>query len=199
VSATIAAGATLELAGTASALAAGPNRVNVTDHGLTANSVLLVTGANQQVGNVDGTGSVNVQAGADLTANHFNQSALIIGGAVGNPATVAIAASDANGNPLTEASPSLGLAVPGAVSPSEPFGASAASTADELFSPLPFVGEGPGVRGGDTMGATSIDSSTSISAVPEPQSAFLAVLAVAIVAAASSRRRKTSGDLKWRK
>ena len=83
VTATIGAGGTLELAGSASALSVGANRVNVINSSQAPNGALLVTGINQQVGNIDGSGNVNVSAGASLTANHINQSALVIGGAAG--------------------------------------------------------------------------------------------------------------------
>jgi autotransporter-associated beta strand protein/uncharacterized repeat protein (TIGR03803 family) len=98
--ATVASGATLELAGSISALgAAGGNRVDVTNS--SAAPGILVTGTHQFVGNIDGTGITQVNAGSDLTANHIIQSALIIGGAAGSPAVVTIDASDSSGNSLT--------------------------------------------------------------------------------------------------
>jgi hypothetical protein len=197
VSATIAAGATLELAGTASALAAGAYRVNVTDNGLTANSVLLVTGTNQQVGNIDGTGSVNVNAGASLTANHINQAALIIGGASGNSGSVVIAPSDANGNALVDASASAPT-LAGPLASTEPFGA------DAPTSPLPLpalssvegAGEGPWVRRGTTIDTASTNGATSsISIVPEPTSAFLSCLAAVIGLVLAISRRRSARQL----
>jgi autotransporter-associated beta strand protein len=97
--ATVAAGATLELAGTVSALGkAGGNRVHLVNNS-TAPGV-VVSGTNQVVGAIDGAGSVQVNAGSDLTANHIVQSALAIGGAAGSPGHVTIDASDSAGNPL---------------------------------------------------------------------------------------------------
>ena len=54
---------------------------------------------------IEGTGDLSV-GGGSLTATHIIQDALVIGGSVGNPAVVTIAASDANGNPLATAVPS---------------------------------------------------------------------------------------------
>ena len=74
VTATIASGATLELAGSVSALSSGGNRVNITNN--SSSPGILVSGTNQQVGNIDGAGTTQVNAGSDLTANHIIQSAL---------------------------------------------------------------------------------------------------------------------------
>ncbi len=66
-------GGTLELAGSVSALSIGSNRVNITNY---SNSTgLLVSGTNQIVGNIDGSGTTQVNAGSDLTANHIVQNA----------------------------------------------------------------------------------------------------------------------------
>ena len=102
VTATIASGGTLELAGTVSALSSGPNRVNITNN--SSSPGILVSGTNQQVGNIDGGGTTQVNAGSDLAANHIVQSALIIGGTTANPGLVSIDASDASGNPLGQSS-----------------------------------------------------------------------------------------------
>ncbi len=99
VMATVSGGATLELAGAVSGLAAGLNRVNIAN---TSNAAagLLVSGTHQQVGGIDGSGTTQVNAGSDLTANHIIQTALVIGGTINNPGLVTIDASDASGNPL---------------------------------------------------------------------------------------------------
>ena len=102
VQATVGSSATVELAGAASALSSSAHRANILNNSSAA-SGLLVSGTNQQVGFIDGSGTTQVNAGSDLTANHIIQTALVIGGALGNPATVAIAESDASGNPLGQA------------------------------------------------------------------------------------------------
>jgi fibronectin-binding autotransporter adhesin len=100
VTATVSPGATLELAGSVSALSAGANRANVSNNSLAAAGGLLVSGGNQQVGAIDGSGNIVVGSDASLTANHIIQNALIIGGTTGHPATVTIAASDSAGNSM---------------------------------------------------------------------------------------------------
>ena len=72
VTATVASGATLELAGSVSSLSSGANRVNITNS--SSSPGILVSGTNQQVGNIDGAGTTQVNAGSDLTANHIIQT-----------------------------------------------------------------------------------------------------------------------------
>lgn len=109
VTVSVADSATLELAGSISALSSGGapvNRAAIVNNS-SASPGVLVTGTSQIVGPIDGSGSVEVRAGSDLTATHIVQSALVIGGAPGSPATVTIAASDSLGNPLADSSSSL--------------------------------------------------------------------------------------------
>jgi autotransporter-associated beta strand protein len=107
VMATVASGATLELAGSISALGmAVGHRAHIVNNSVSAAGQpagLVISGTNQIVGGIDGTGSMQVNAGSDLTADHIVQTALEIGGAAVNPALVTIAASDADGNPLDAA------------------------------------------------------------------------------------------------
>jgi autotransporter-associated beta strand protein len=97
--ATIAAGATLELAGPVSALSSGSNRVNVVNDN-SADSGLVVSGAAEVVGAINGVGNTFVGAAGGLTADHIVQNALLIAGTAGSPATVTIRPSNASGNPL---------------------------------------------------------------------------------------------------
>jgi autotransporter-associated beta strand protein len=113
--ATVDTGATLELAGSISALSSGANRANITNNSDAPG--VLVSGINQQVGNVDGTGTTQVIAGSDLTASHIIQGALDIGGTLTSPSLVTIDASDASGNPLA------GVAIPAISTPGMPLGA----------------------------------------------------------------------------
>jgi hypothetical protein len=176
VTATVSNGATLELAGSVSALAAGANRANITNNGNAPG--ILVSGANQQVGNIDGSGTTQVSTGSDLTANHIIQGALVIGGTSKNPGLVTIDASDASGNPL----------------------------ASVALSRTPVI-EGP-IPGGTDLGNSSIGdpvagSPTSlrlpaISApvtVPEPSSLFLLAIGGLVLARATFRR---STILNWK-
>ncbi len=166
VTATVASGATLELAGTVSALSSGPNRVNIANNSSSAG--ILVTGTNQQVGSISGSGTTQVNAGSDLTANQIIQSALVIGGTAGNNGVVTIDASDASGKPLGQPS---GLALAGSLSASGPFGESVNSSAslssiaaDSTDLTVPAAGDSVGT--GDA------------SQVPEPSTFLLALLAV---------------------
>ncbi len=80
VTATISSNATLELAGSVSAL--GANQVNITNSpgapGATAG--LLVSGTGQQVGSITGNGNMVVNSAASLTAYQIVQHSLTING-----------------------------------------------------------------------------------------------------------------------
>jgi hypothetical protein len=91
--------ASLELAGSVSALAGGNGGVNIVNNS-TAPAGILVTGVNQRAGNIDGSGNLVVNAGSDLTVNRIIQGSLVIGGSAGGFGVVTIGASDAAGNPL---------------------------------------------------------------------------------------------------
>ena len=103
VTATVSNSATLELAGSVSSLSAGANRVNIVSNS-TAAAGILVSGTHQQVGNIDGSGTTQINAGSDLTADHIIQSALVIGGTTTSQGLLTIDASDALGNPLVQSS-----------------------------------------------------------------------------------------------
>ena len=167
VTATVSNSATIELAGSVAALSSGANRVNISNDS-TAAAGILVSGTNQVVGAINGSGKTQVNAGSDLTANHIIQGALVIGGAAGNPALVTIDASDANGNPLDEPS---GFALADSLTPSGPFGEGVISSAslssiaaDSTDLAVPAAGN-------------SIEIGNP-SSVPEPSALLLTLLAV---------------------
>jgi hypothetical protein len=156
--------ATLELAGTVSALSNGSNRTNITNNSSAPG--LLVSGTHQQVGNIDGSSTTQVNAGSDLTANHIVQSALVIGGTSGSVGTVTIAASGASGNPLGQ---SGGSALSVSLPPSGSFGAGG----------IGLVGMNSG--GGSELASlspSSSDGSGNPSSVPEPSTLLLILLAI---------------------
>jgi autotransporter-associated beta strand protein/T5SS/PEP-CTERM-associated repeat protein len=160
----VAPGATLELAGSVAALASGANRVNVTNDSISTG--LLVTGTHQQVGNIDGAGTTQVNAGSDLTANHIIQSVLVIGGTAASHGLVTIDASDASGNPLGQSS---GIALAGSLSSSGPFGADGITSAN--------MSSGSGTE------LSSLSPSSSVvggnpSSVPEPSTLLLILVAI---------------------
>lgn len=177
VSANVLIGATLELAGSISALAAGPNRANVLNNSQAAAGGLLVSGTNQRIGNLDGTGNAVVANGAALAANHIVQNALTIGGSMNGPATVTIAPSDMTGNPL--AAENLPL-----------FGGSSETTLlPTALAPIP-----PLVSGTNLLPeviefpATMNSTPAGVPAVPEPATFMLSACA-AILLTCHARRR----------
>ena len=165
VTATVASGATLELAGSVSSLSSGANRVNITNS--SSSPGILVSGTNQQVGNIDGAGATQVNAGSDLTANLIVQSALVIGGTAGSPGLLTIDASDASGNPLGQPS---GFELAGSLVPSGPFGdvnsseSMSSIAADSTELAVPAAGN-------------SVEIGNA-SQVPEPSTILLGLLAV---------------------
>ena len=158
--------AVLELAGSLSALAAGVNRANVNNNSSAAVGI-LVTGTNQVVGAIDGSGTTKVNAGSDLKANRIIQGALVIGGTASSPGLMTIAASDVSGGPLGQSS---GLAFAGSLTSSGPFGAGGISFAN--------------LNSGVVSELTSLSPSGSVgggysSSVPEPSTLLLVLVAIA--------------------
>jgi fibronectin-binding autotransporter adhesin len=169
VTATVTSTATLELAGSVSALSTGSNRVNVTNNSSAAAGI-LVSGTNQAVGNIDGSGATQVSAGSDLTANHIVQSALVIGGTAGSHGLVTIDASDASGNSLDSGAGDLGLGT-GRQSGS-PLGEGGVGSLGLLAAGATGSG-GPNLAGSTDAGASM---PSEASAVPEPSTLWLVLL-----------------------
>ena len=67
--------ASLELAGSVSALSSGSGGVDITNDSSAAAGI-LVSGTNQAVGDIDGTGNLVLDAGSDLTADSIVQNSL---------------------------------------------------------------------------------------------------------------------------
>jgi autotransporter-associated beta strand protein len=172
VTATVASGAALELAGSVSALSSGGNHVNILDN--SAAPGVLVSGTNQQVGNIDGSGTTQVNAGSDLTANHIIQSVLVIGGTATSHGLVTIDASDAAGNPLTNGSP-------GTLTPGDQFRA-AASIGDSATTALGLV----------ALVDLPDGSTGRQTAVPEPASLVQFVIGVMAVGGLAGWRRSVT-------
>jgi autotransporter-associated beta strand protein len=184
VTATVASGATLELAGSVSALGtAGGNRVHLVNNS-TASGV-VVSGTNQVVGGIDGLGNTQVNAGSDLTANHIIQSALIIGGTTVNPGLVTIDASDVSGNPLIVFPAGL-LGELSSPSSSSEFVASVSSSARLsriAETDLTVMLSGNSLGGGNP------------SSVPEPSTLLLVLLVITgLIGQRSALRRRARRD-----
>ena len=178
VTAVVSSSATLELAGSVSALSSGANRVSITNNS-TAAAGILVSGTNQVVGDINGSGTTQVNAGSDLTANHIIQSALVIGGTAGNHGLVTIDASDASGNPLAESSPqSNGPSLAGSLTPSD------LSSVTGDGTDLAALSLGNSAGGGNP------------SSVPEPSTLVLMLVALSSVIGqriAARRRTRRNG------
>ena len=170
--------AVLELAGSVSALSSGQHGVEVLNDS-TATAGILVSGTNQRVGGIDGSGIVQVNAGSDLTANHIIQNAILIGGAAASPGLVTINASDANGNPLGQPS---GIDLAGSLTPSDPFGGSGVSSAN-----LSSIGDGTDLVG--PWPGSPVVGGNLVTPVPEPSSAILLALGGLVVGGLAMRRR----------
>jgi hypothetical protein len=182
VTATVASGATLELAGTVSDLSSpSPTsaRVNITNNSKqSSGGSLSVTGTNQQVGAITGTGDTVVSAGASLTANSIVQNALVIGGTSTSPGNVTIAASDSSGNPLVAAAASRGSLTSGSTG-SSLLGSSA--------SPSSGLSGGSNLgTSSSTLGGVGVGGATS---VPEPSALILVLIGTVAGLLAALRSR----------
>lgn len=176
VTATITGNSTLELAGSVSVLgtSVAGHRTNIVNDSTASPATAGTDGAgpagvvasagNQQVGGIDGTGSVRVNMGASLTADHVIAGALVIGGSSSTGATMTIAASDSSGNPLGEAG---GLAVAGSLTNNSPIATSTITSANVPVS-----------AGSLTLGSTvpGVSLGGGIAAVPEPSTLLLVLL-----------------------
>ncbi len=143
--------ATLEPAGAVSALSSGTNCASILNNspGVIGLAGPLISGTYQQVGNIDSTRTIRVNADSDLTAVHIIQSALAIGGSTGNPGVVMIDASDASGNPLAESSR---LALADSTTSNTPFGAGVIYSAGlGSASDLEAVSPGNAAAGGNPL------------------------------------------------
>ena len=135
-----------------------------------------------RVGPIDGSGTVIVEAGSSLTANHIIQTALIIGGTSGSLGQAVVAPSDASGNSLAAASNSesaipAGLIVADALAP---FGISDSSEPSAIGTSGSLPDKFPEIAASAT---SDWAPGASSSAVPEPPSLALAALAIVLVIA----------------
>ncbi len=182
VTVTISSGATLELSGVVSALSTDVNIAN--DGSRASGGGLLVTGTNQLIGDIDGTGDLIVGPSGMLTADHIVQDAIVIGGTTSSHGLVTIDASDAAGNPLGQPS---GLALAGSLTPSGPFGAGGIRSAN-LSSIAPDSADPAVVAMGKSLG------SNNPAPVPEPSTLLLALLSVLGVVSTQFVRNRVRGQ-----
>ncbi len=193
VTATVAAGATLELAGSMSALVDQTNATDPHYRASVQNAGTLQIGdasnvSTQQVGGIDPdggvAGSVVVTDGSSLTADHINQTSLVIG----NGSTFTLAPSDMNGNPMAAFSPGpaaqgsgSGLILAGSLTPSSSFVAAGGS----------LLGINSASSGAPSV-ALGAATDSSVNAVPEPSGMLLLGLGGLAVSAVAMRRRRVT-------
>jgi hypothetical protein len=194
VTATVASGAKLELAGPVSALSSGTNRVAVVNNSRQSlGGELLVSGQNQRVASISGSGDTVVAAGASLTADSIVQNALVIGGTAANPATVAIAPSnESSASTGSDGRNASSLVAPGSFGSAEPFGSA-------VVGPVTLPSTAPlelPLGSSDSTGASPASASrwNNSSVVPEPSTAALLAFA-ATVCCLSTLARKRLGAL----
>ena len=182
VVASVGAGATLELAGSVSAL--GPAGLSAGSRPLVKNDgTLSVTslGSVQIVGGIEegdaGTGVTSVAAGATLAADHIIQAALVVGGDQEFSGSVTISPSDDLGD-------SLGAVLLSEISDSTP--ADSAATGLTLAA-TPFAQGSAAGFGADSLSRAALGGQ---SVVPEPASPVLLLIGAGIVAAAAGQSRR---------
>ena len=173
ITATIAAGATLELAGSISGLSSTSSpaaRVNVANNSTAPGGGLLVTGTNQQVGAISGTGNLTLAAGSNLTANSIIQSAIIISGSPGNIARLTIDASNSSGISLSGSAGSGQAGALGGAAQTDSFGNGIGQS--NSFLNVPAL-TSPAVGASGATGTFGPNAS-----LPEPSSWGLALAAI---------------------
>ncbi len=202
VTVTVASGATLDLAGSVSNLSTGSSvssRATIVDNNspTDVNVGVLASGHNQQVGGIDGTGATQVADGADLTADHINEAALIIG----SGSIFTLNPSDpVTGSPTASAitAQGSGLSSPSFASPPN----ANSSTGGLLLARSLQTTSSLAPSGSSLLSASSLGGATSsaslgggsggpsVSAVPEPSSiVMLALGAVGLIGVARRRRQ----------
>ena len=106
VTADVSGSGTLELAGSVSALGTTIVAARATVKVESTASTLLVSTGNQQVGGIDGSGTVQISPPTgqsdSLTADHITAGSLILGGDATSSAVVTIAASNPDGTSMAQ-------------------------------------------------------------------------------------------------
>ena len=161
----------LDLSGFVSALTGGASGVSITNNSSATNGI-LISGTNQAVGNVDGTGNLAVDAGSDLTANHIVENALVIGGTSGSSGRVTIAPSDSSGNSLAAAGGGASSATQPAVDVPIPAAPLVFATGTLSVSAAPIAADSATVvmASSDSNVATAGTPVVALSDNPAPQS-----------------------------
>jgi len=165
----VSGGATLELAGSKSALSDGTRSVNITNNSDSLG--VNVTGTNQVVGGIDGTGATVVQAGASLTAGYILQNTLTINGSTSGGGKVTIASVGGGSAGAAAWNVDSNSALVNNVSCEFASGLTDGTDVSYLGPTLAANAPQPAGSGGDLGSASLLP--TGISLVPEPTSLLL--------------------------
>jgi autotransporter-associated beta strand protein len=184
VSVSVAAGATLQLAGTSSSLS-GANYANIANSSQAAGGGLVVTGTGQQVGAITGTGNTNISAGSDLTVSSIIQNALIIGGTAGSPATLTIRSSSSTGATLPSNGPDTSTAAASTQWLTDALAAMAAGSSPQSAVAIPSS------IPQDSGSLSSSSESAGGNGVPEPSTVGLLLIAAGAWAVSRIRRSRS--------
>ena len=185
VTVTVSGSASLQLDGMNSALAdpslIATKRAAIVNTSTAAAGVDVLGGATQQVGGIDGDGvntpgNVVLENNSNLTADHINQTSLVIGAG----SVFTLAPSDLNGNPMAIIGSAGGsLVLAGSLAPTSSFLASSGS----------LLGAGA-ASSAPSVALGGLASGASGCAAPEPASILLVLLgAMALVPALRQKRR----------
>ena len=150
---------------------------------------LSLNGATMRIVNgLDDAGTVTVNSGSNVTVDHVNEGALVIGGTADSPAVVTIAASDASGNPLAG---SAGAATAAAI------GASSISTAVPAEA-LSSIASGSALAGSispsTTVSAPSVGRGADIQAVIQSLGSVFPASASPVVTSVADQSHSPSQD-----
>ncbi len=183
---TIAKDATLELAGTVSALGVtGGAKAHIING--SASGGLVVSSGNQVVGGIDGTGTTTVAEDSQLTVDHIVQGALIINGQAGHPGLLTIAPSNFSVGTLEASQLNPGLTSRVLASPR--------SIQFPLSNARELLASNSQFAASASSGFSSnAQFSDGLAIVPEPTTMALALIGSAALTILASKRKTNATD-----
>lgn len=167
VTVTVASGATLQLAGTVSALS---NASTATAANIANGGTLSVLGVAETVATISGAGQTVVQPGANLSANQIMQTALIVG--ADSIVTIEPTGSMSSGvtGESSESADSAAIgASPGVASPSSASNSGGSASADAVD---PFIAIEATILADNRSGSVASDSAAIVASLAAAESQF---------------------------
>ncbi len=150
---------------------------------------LSLNGATMRIVNgLDDAGTVTANAGSNVTVDHVNEGALVIGGTADSPAVVTIAASDASGNPLAG---SVGAATASAVGASSISTAVPAAASSSIASASALAGS---INPSTTVSAPSVNRGADLQAVIQSLDSVFPASASPVVTSVADQSHSPSQD-----